>query len=189
LQIRISLFKGDSMTVSVASYRSPKTRVLSSKTHGRGLFATKRIPKGEIVTVRGGHILTRPMLKQRRLPPGYWGYPIADGFVLGPLTKRETESVMIFLNHSCEPNVGIQGQIVFVAMREIRVGEELTIDYAMFGTDTKRMRCRCGATACRKISTNADWRLKALQKKYAGYFSWRIVKRLARRSRKSDVRS
>jgi SET domain-containing protein len=169
------------MTLSVASsYRSPKTRVLSSKTHGRGLFATKRIPKGEIVSVRGGHILTRPMLKQRRIPPGYWGYTIADGFVLGPLTKRETESVMMFLNHSCEPNVGIQGQIVFVAMRDIRVGEELTIDYAMFGGDTKPMRCRCGAAACRKVITRADWRLKVLQKKYAGYFSWQIVQRLAR---------
>ena len=58
------------------------------------------------------------MLRRRRKPPGYWGYPIARGFVLGPLTTRETESLMMFLNHSCEPNVGIRGQrYVPVAMR------------------------------------------------------------------------
>jgi len=37
----------------------------------------------------------------------------------------------MFLNHSCEPNVGILGQIIFVAMRNIDSGEELTIDYAL----------------------------------------------------------
>src|SRR4051794_41033236 len=131
-----------------ASYRSPKTRVRSSGTHGRGLYAAKPIRKGEIVSIRGGHILTPGMLRRRRKPPGYWGYPIARGFVLGPLTRREVESVMMFLNHSCEPNVGIRGQIVFVAMRAIRVGEELTIDYAMFGANPRPMRCKCDAASC-----------------------------------------
>jgi SET domain-containing protein len=143
-----------------------------SGTHGRGLFARKAIRKGEIVSVRGGHILTRQMaVGRRRKPPGYWGYPIADGFVLAPLTKREVGSVMMFLNHSCEPNVGIQGQILFVAMRAVRAGEELTIDYAMFGGDPKRMRCACLAACCRGVVTSADWRRKDLQRKYAGYFS------------------
>jgi SET domain-containing protein len=158
-----------------ASYRSPKTEVRESGTHGRGLFARRSIRKGEIVSVRGGHILTPAMLRERRRPPGYWGYPIAHGIVLGPVTKRETESVMMFLNHSCAPNVGIRGQILFVAMRNIRRGEELTIDYAMFGADPKPMRCRCGAAACRGVITAADWRRKDLQRKYRGYFSSYLV--------------
>lgn len=70
-----------------------------------------------------------------------------------------------------EPNVGIQGQILFVAMRRIRAGEELTIDYAMFGADTRRMPCACGAASCRGVITSADWRRADLQRKYAGYFS------------------
>jgi SET domain-containing protein len=153
------------------SYRSPKTVVRVSGTHGRGLFAAKAIRKGEIVSIRGGHILPRRLPKRQRKPAGYWGYPIADGFVLGPLTKRETESVMMFLNHSCAPNVGIRGQILFVAMRAIRPGEELTIDYAMFGGDPKPMRCGCRAADCRGLITAADWRRKDLQRKYRGYFS------------------
>ena len=155
----------------VASYRSPKTEVRTSGTHGRGLFAAKAIRKGEIVSVRGGHILTRRAERRLRKPASYWGYPIADDFVLAPLNKREVDSVMMFLNHSCEPNVGIHGQILFVAMRPIRAGEELTIDYAMFGGDAKRMRCGCGAASCRGVVTAADWRRKDLQRKYAGYFS------------------
>jgi len=158
-----------------ASYRSPKTEVRESGTHGRGLYARRAIRKGEIVSVRGGHILTPPMLRGRRRPPGYWGYPIADGIVLGPLTKRETETVMMFLNHSCAPNVGIRGQILFVAMRNVRRGEELTIDYAMFGGDPKPMRCRCGVAARRGVITAADWRRKDLQRKYRGYFSSYLV--------------
>jgi uncharacterized protein len=157
--------------VIAASYRSPKTEVRASGTHGRGLFARKTIRKGEIVSVRGGHILRRQMARRRPRARNYWGYPIAEDFVLAPLTKREADSVMMFLNHSCEPNVGIRGQILFVAMRSIRAGEELTIDYAMFGADAKRMRCACGAASCRRMITSADWRRTDLQRKYGGYFS------------------
>ena len=42
------------------------------------------------------------------------------------------------LNHSCEPNLGLQGQIAFVAMRDIAADEELTFDYAM--TDDEDIR-------------------------------------------------
>jgi uncharacterized protein len=168
--------------MATTSYRSPKTEVRSSGTHGRGLFAAKPIRKGEIVSIRGGHILDRHAQARRRKPAGYWGYPIADGFVLAPLTARETQTVMMFLNHSCQPNVGIQGQIVFVAMRNIRPGEELTIDYAMFGGDPKPMRCQCNAASCRGVVTAADWRRKDLQRRYRGYFSAYLLARMTRTS-------
>jgi SET domain-containing protein len=50
---------------------------------------------------------------------------------------------MIFSNHSCEPNIGVQGQIVFVAMRDIAAGEELTHDWAT--TDDEDYRMGVGA--------------------------------------------
>ena len=121
------------------SYRSVKTEIRISDTEGRGLFAKKQIRKGEIVSVRGGHIITLQMEEKIKKPDGYWGYPIADEFVLVPLNIQEVESVMMFLNHSCEPNVGILGQIIFVAMRDIDSDEELTIDYAMFGANKQPM--------------------------------------------------
>jgi SET domain-containing protein len=36
--------------------------------------------------------------------------------------------VMLFINHSCEPNVGFAGNVVLVAMRDISPGKELTTD-------------------------------------------------------------
>jgi len=39
------------------SYLSPKTEVRESKIHGRGLFAKVDIGKGEIVAVKGGHVV------------------------------------------------------------------------------------------------------------------------------------
>ncbi|HTQ89004.1 MAG TPA: SET domain-containing protein [Streptosporangiaceae bacterium] len=44
------------------------------------------------------------------------------------MQDAEYEPVMLFINHSCEPNVGFAGNIVLVAMRDISPGEELTTD-------------------------------------------------------------
>ena len=40
------------------TYRSPKTEVRPSPIHGQGLFARTAIAAGEIVAVKGGHVLT-----------------------------------------------------------------------------------------------------------------------------------
>jgi SET domain-containing protein len=156
---------------NATSYRSIKTEIRESHTEGRGLFAKEPISKGEIVSVRGGHIITRQMEQTMKKPVGYWGYPIADELVLAPLTIEEVETVMMFLNHCCDPNVGILGQIIFVAMRDINRDEELTIDYAMFGANKEPMRCNCLSAACRGLITDLDWRMENLQVKYRGYFS------------------
>jgi uncharacterized protein len=165
---------------NATSYRSVKTEIRISGTEGRGLFAKEPIRKGEVISVRGGHIITRQVEKKIKKPDGYWGYPIADEFVLAPLNAHEVESVMMFLNHSCEPNVGILGQIIFVAMRNIDSGEELTIDYAMFGADKKPMRCNCRSSNCRGLITDSDWKIKELQVKYRGYFSSYIQLKIKR---------
>lgn len=163
--------KLENLSGQARSYRSAKTEIRASATAGRGLFAKEPISKGEIVSLRGGHIISRQMEATMDKPAGYWGYPVADDFVLAPFTTEEVESVMMFLNHSCEPNIGIMGQIVFVAMRNIQKDEELTIDYVMFGADQQPMHCNCRAAACRGVITASDWQIEALQTKYKGYFS------------------
>ncbi|MDT5167196.1 MAG: uncharacterized protein QOD02_511 [Mycobacterium sp.] len=49
---------------------------------------------------------------------------IADGLHLVAVSPEEYEPVMLFINHSCEPNVGFAGNIILVAMREVIAGEE-----------------------------------------------------------------
>jgi SET domain len=67
----------------------------------------------------------------------------AGGFHLAAVEGAEYEPVMLFINHSCEPNVGFAGNTVLVAMRDISPGEELTTDYALF--DDYAARCNAGA--------------------------------------------
>jgi hypothetical protein len=78
---------------------------------------------------------------------------------------------MLFINHSCEPNVGFAGNVVLVAMRDVAPGQELTTDYALFDDCDAEIECRCGAAACRGLITGRDWKRPDLQRRYGGYFS------------------
>src|SRR5687768_8154239 len=118
------------------SYLSPKTIVKESPIHGRGLFTRAPIPKGEIVAIKGGYIFDVAALREVETQLGPAEIPVAEGFYIGPLTEGERDGGMLFSNHSCDPNIGIQGQIVFVALRDIQLGEELTHDWATTDDDT-----------------------------------------------------
>ena len=158
--------------MTVSSYISGKaSKGEVSRIQGRGLFATAPIRAGEIVAIKGGHIVDTRTLKT--LPPSLRNseIQIADGFHLVALADAEYEPVMLFINHSCEPNVGFAGNVVLVAMRDVAAGEELTTDYALFDDCDEQMPCRCGTPACRGIISGRDWQRPDLQRKYGGYFS------------------
>src|SRR5712691_8062265 len=101
------------------SYLSPKTAVQESPIEGRGLFAVEPIRKGEIVAIKGGYIFNRQTRRAIEQSLGPAEIPITEDFFIGPLSAVERERSMIFSNHSCDPNIGVQGQIIFVAMRDI----------------------------------------------------------------------
>jgi SET domain-containing protein len=168
--------------MGVASWISPKaTKGRRSAIEGRGLFAVEPIAAGEVVAVKGGHIITRAQLHAHEDVTGNSDIRIAEDLYLAALHADEYEAVMLFLNHSCTPNVGVRGNVVFVAMREIAAGEELTIDYAMIDGDAAdRMECRCGTPACRGVITGGDWRRPELQARYGEYFSWYLLERIRR---------
>jgi hypothetical protein len=109
---------------------------VASPIEGRGLTAIASVTVGEVVAIKGGHIVTTAALQS--LPERLQNseIQIADGFHLAALQEDEYEPVMLFINHSCEPNVGFAGNIVLVAMRDISPGEELTTDYASSTTTT-----------------------------------------------------
>jgi uncharacterized protein len=153
------------------SYKSPKTEVRDSPIDEKGLFARVQLQKDEIVVIRSGHIISEKELKQNKDLIGDADLQIADDFYLAPLTEEEYGNVMSFINHSCDPNVGIMGDCIFVAMRDINAGEELCLDYAMFDNNETSFICNCKNSSCRKKITGKDWRIKELQKKYGEYFS------------------
>ena len=163
------------------SYRSPKTEVRESKIHGRGLFATADIAKGEVVAVKGGHIVDREMLKREITPKlGPVEIQISDNLFIAPVTAEERELSMLYSNHSCDANLGMRGEITFVAMSDIRAGEELTHDWCTTDDDDYSVQCKCGAAKCRGTVTGKDWQRPELQKRYAGYFSVYLAEKIAR---------
>ena len=161
---------GDERTPMVSSWISPKARKgVSSDIAGRGLFAIEPISAGEIVAVKGGHIVTTRQLDELPEPLPNSEIQIADDLYLVALSRDEYEPVMLFMNHSCDPNVGFAGNVVLVAMRDVVAGEELTTDYALFDDDDTQMTCHCNSPRCRKVIDGRDWRRRDLQERYRGY--------------------
>lgn len=160
------------------SYRSPKTEVRPSPIQGLGLFAKAAIAKGEVVAVKGGYVLDQRAWSRLEKELGAAEIQIAEDLFIAPVSQDERDGSMLYTNHSCDPNIGIQGQIVFVAMRDIAPGEELTHDWATTDDLDDEMTCNCGSPLCRGRVTGRDWRQADLQEKYRGYFAWHLQRKI-----------
>ena len=160
------------------TYFSAKTEKRRSGIEGRGLFAKEPISKGEIVVVKGGYILTKAQRDDVALRLGPAEIQIDENLFIGPAAPEEREGGMMHLNHSCQPNLGLQGQIVFVALRNVVSDEELTFDYAMTDDEPYELQCNCRTASCRVTITGRDWKNSELQQRYDGYFSWHIQRKI-----------
>ncbi len=149
-----------------------------SRIHGTGLFAKATIAKGEIVAVKGGYILNRDQWAKIEKKLRAAEIQIAENLFIAPVRKAQREGCMLYTNHSCDPNIAIQGQIIFVGMRDIASGEELTHDWATTDDLEYEMECNCGSPKCRGRVTGKDWMKVELQKKYAGYFAWHVQRKI-----------
>jgi uncharacterized protein len=166
--------------VLVSSYITHKARKgAASAIEGRGLFAVAPIAAGELVAIKGGHIVTTAVL--RSLPARLQNseIQIAGGFHLAAVEEAEYEPVMLFINHSCEPSVGFAGNTVLAGMRDISPGEELTTDYALFDDHDDIMECQCRTPSCRGTISGRDWQRPDLQRRYGTYFSSYLLAQLA----------
>jgi len=166
--------------VTVLTHRSPKTEVRPSPIHGKGLFAKHAIAPGEIVAVKGGHVLTAAQWADLQPALGPAEIQICENLVIAPVDQAQRDGSMLYTNHSCDPNLAIQGQIVLVAMRDIAPGEELTIDWATTDDGDYEMQCRCGSAHCRGTVTGKDWMKPELRDKYRGWFCWFLQRKIDR---------
>ncbi|MEK9201524.1 MAG: SET domain-containing protein-lysine N-methyltransferase, partial [Patescibacteria group bacterium] len=155
-----------------------KITVKSAEEKGAGSFANAPISKNETLVVQGGRIMNFKHIEESDYEPFYnHCFQIEKELLICPIEPKKEKLDGIFqINHSCGPNCGFYGQIVLIAMRDIRAGEEITYDYAMTDANTHdvvcmEMKCLCGAKDCRGIVTGEDWKDKNLQKKYRGFFS------------------
>lgn len=121
---------------------------------GFGIYATVDLKRGDIV-FRGeeraarlatrSHVLSSWPAEQVEVFRQY-AAPVGNGvFMLWDEDPREWAPQ----NHSCEPNTAYSGLNV-IALRDIRSGEELTVDYGTFANpEAPPFRCSCGAENCR----------------------------------------
>lgn len=143
---------------------------------GYGVYAVTAIPAGELLIIWGGDIVTGEQLHQLPAYQQNHGIQIEENIYQVPTVENDPADLV---NHSCDPNAGLNGQIALVAMRPIAAGEEVTFDYAMSdGSPYDEFVCSCGGPTCRGQITGEDWRRPELQKRYAGYFSPYLQRRI-----------
>ncbi|HZH89175.1 MAG TPA: SET domain-containing protein-lysine N-methyltransferase [Pyrinomonadaceae bacterium] len=123
--------------------------VRPSQIDGRGCFATVFFPKGRKIAEYAGERIARAEVARRARGRrklricainSYWS---VDGSRGGNGTH--------YINHSCVPNSYMRithGHILFMALRDIRPGEEITLDYVTT-LHSNDKRCHCKAPACR----------------------------------------
>jgi len=162
------------------SHRSPKTEVRASPIHGKGLFAAAPIAAGEVVAVKGGYVLDGATWARLEPELGPAEIQIGEDLFIAPVAAGEREGCMLYSNHSCDPNIAVQGQIVFVAMGDIAAGEELTHDWATTDDLDYEIQCNCGSPRCRGTVTGKDWMRPELQARYTGWFCWFLQRKIDR---------
>jgi SET domain-containing protein len=127
-----------------------KMEIRESRIHRLGVYALEKIPARRKVIEYTGERISRRETNRRSDGPfpylftldTYW---TIDGAVGGSGAEM--------INHSCDPNlraVILKGHILYMSKRPIRKGEELTVDYC-FSDKFDKVKCRCGAKACRGV--------------------------------------
>lgn len=166
-------------------YNIKKCIILNnSKTAGFGLFTKEDIKKGEIVwkdrydgpvnkyhKIKINEIINLPN-DQAKIAIKY-GYQSCDEYFITPLTQEEVDlDYSNYWNHSCDPNCLPLNESCWIACKNIKSGEELTIDYCTFDCNIYNCIdiCNCGSTQCRIKITGKDYENKYIQEKYKNNF-------------------
>lgn len=132
-----------------SQYASFRLKMAPSKIHRWGVYASEFIPaRRKVIEYTGERINRRETKRRAELTEftylftldAYWTIDGASG-----------GSGAEYINHSCEPNLVariLKGHILYMSLRDIWPGEELTVDYH-FEKKVERVPCRCGAPHCR----------------------------------------
>ena len=141
-------------------YIPPPVETRDSGIHGRGVYATRVIPKGERIIEYLGERITHAEADRRYERKGD-----DDGHTFLFIASKRTVidagvngNEARFINHSCNPNcetVIEDGRVYIESIRRIRPGEELGYDYQLTWESTddpvelSLYACKCGAKQCR----------------------------------------
>ncbi len=126
---------------------------------GRGLFALQDIKKDEFIFYFKGKVIkdrdsARKLKCNLQVGPNLWIDPAKGSFGR-------------YINHSCNPNAGVKGKIKIIAVRDIKLGDEVTLDYSITDDDPRwKLNCKCGSENCRHIIKSIQFLPKSLFNEY-----------------------
>lgn len=126
-------------------------RVVRSPIHGYGAIATRTFELGDVIAAVEG-----VLWRAEALDDDTYALWIDDGWLYDMVCQTR------WINHSCEPNAGIEAGYTeagdawaqVVARRPIAAGDELSYDYA-FSVDEAEP-CHCGTNTCRGVIADED---------------------------------
>ena len=158
------------------SWLHPDAENRPTTAHGIGVFVTAPIPAGTTVAGFGGGVVDRRELEDMGELVRTHALQIDDDLYLA---SEPPFSPADYVNHSCDPNCGIVGAVLLVAMRDIAVGEELCFDYAMSDSDDyDEFDCTCGTALCRGVVRGSDWKRPELRVRYEGWYAEYLARRM-----------
>jgi hypothetical protein len=142
-------------------YKYPMVNIGVSR-FGKGLFAEKIIAKGSLITNVTGRTIkfdeAASMGEQE-------SYPFQVG--LSEYIVPNPDTIWQYINHCCEPNCGVNEKLEIVAVKDIKIGEELFYDYSTTMLEKYwTMKCRCNAANCRTVIADFDTLLPGRQLYY-----------------------
>ncbi|MFA6198431.1 MAG: SET domain-containing protein [Patescibacteria group bacterium] len=146
-----------------------KFHIGRSRINGRGIILDRDVKKDETIFRFLGHAVTVTSRDWFHGP--CW---LQVGYAKWLVPKPGTAGR--YLNHSCNPTSGVRGKNTIVAIRNLKKGEEVTIDYALSETyPLWHMQCHCHERNCRKVVKPYQDLPKQRTNKYLKYTSKYIL--------------
>jgi uncharacterized protein len=127
-----------------------KMSIRKSKIHRYGVYAEERIPANRKVIEYTGERLNRRETKRRGEGEYTYLFTLDEYWTLDGAFGGSGAEI---INHSCEPNVVsriMKGHIIYMSLRTIEPGEEITVDYN-FEYVGDKTSCSCGTSSCRSV--------------------------------------
>jgi SET domain-containing protein len=157
------------------SWLSPLAVCHEAGAKGKGVFAVAPIPAGTTVAGFGGNVVDRAELDALDEETRVHALQIDEDLFIASAPPFDDAD---YVNHSCDPNCGIVGAVLLVALRDVAAGEALCFDYAMTDSDDyDEFTCMCDTAICRGTVTGADWKEPELCDRYPGWRSAYIAGR------------
>ncbi|KAH7387091.1 hypothetical protein KP509_16G004500 [Ceratopteris richardii] len=126
---------------------------------GFGLQVLENVPKGDFILEYVGEVLNSTAYEarhheyQQNGQKHYYFMALSDSEIIDAYCKGNLGR---FINHSCQPNCNVEKWMIngevcvgVFANRELKKGEEITVDVGAFGAAA--IECLCGSHRCRGV--------------------------------------